>query len=126
MYIYVLSNKGFDGWLKIGKTKCLYSRMMTLRTASPYDYEVELVVEELPCDKPVHNRLMAMGIERSREWFKAELDVVEQVIADVVAEWHPEPDSLPSDLGEEQPESSDHEDEDVRRSANLVLFKREA
>ena len=122
MYVYVISNEAYDGWLKVGKTKDLYTRIKGLNTASPFDYEIELV-EEFHDDRPIHNRLIAMGIERRREWFKADVETVETVIADVMAQWHPEPDSLSTDLGCDHPGNGD---EDVRRSANLVLFKREA
>jgi hypothetical protein len=87
MYVYVISNPAFPEWLKVGKTKNLHTRMTTLNTATPFEFTIELVEEELPCDKPVHNKLLAMGIESSREWFKTDLDTVERVMADVVAEW---------------------------------------
>ena len=87
MYVYVISNPAFPEWLKVGKTKNLHTRMTTLNTATPFEFKIEVVEEELPCDKPVHNKLLAMGVESSREWFKVDIDTVERVIADTVAEW---------------------------------------
>ena len=84
MYIYVISNPAFDGWLKVGKTTDLYKRMGVLQTGSPFEYEYVLV-DEYHDDRPIHNRLLAQGIERKREWFKCDLDTVEQAIADVIA-----------------------------------------
>ena len=86
MYVYVLSNPSFDGWLKVGKTKDLYKRLTAYNTSAPTEYEYALV-DEFFCDKPIHNKLLAMGIENSREWFKTDLDTIETVIADVVAQW---------------------------------------
>ena len=86
MYIYVLSNPSFDGWLKVGKTKNLYTRLNNYNTGAPTEYEFVLV-DEFFCDKPIHNKLLAMGIERHREWFKTDLDTIESVIAEVMAEW---------------------------------------
>jgi hypothetical protein len=86
MYIYVISNPSFDGWLKVGKTKDLHKRICAMQTSAPTEYEY-LLVDEFHCDKPIHNKLLAMGIEHSREWFKTDLDTVERVIADTVAEW---------------------------------------
>ena len=122
MYVNVISNEAFDGWLKVGKTKDLHKRLSSYNTGSPVDYEI-LLAEEFHDDRPIHNRLLAMGVECKREWFKVDMDTLETVIADVMAEWYPEPDSLPTDLSCDYP---DNGDEDVRRSANLVLFKREA
>ena len=86
MYIYVISNPSFDGWLKVGKTKNPYQRLQTLKTAAPQDYEI-VMLTEFHDDRPIHNRLLALGIENSREWFKTDLDTIETVIADVVAQW---------------------------------------
>ena len=86
MYIYVISNPAFDGWLKVGKTIDLSKRLIAMQTSAPTEYKYELV-DEFFCDKPIHNKLLAMGIESRREWFKTDLDTIEQVIADVVAQW---------------------------------------
>ena len=83
-YVYVISNPAFPEWLKVGKTKNLHTRLRTLCTGSPFEYEYVLV-DEYDDDRPIHNRLLAQGIERKREWFKCELDVIEEAIADVVA-----------------------------------------
>ena len=86
MFVYVISNPAFDGWLKVGKTKCPHTRLKTLQTAAPTEFNIEMLTE-FDCDKPIHNRLMVMGYENSREWFKIDLDAVESVIADVITEW---------------------------------------
>jgi hypothetical protein len=86
MYVYVISNPSFEGWLKVGKTKNLVTRLNALQTGSPHEYQYETVTE-FTCDKPIHNRLISMGIERKREWFKTDLDTIESAIADVVAQW---------------------------------------
>ena len=86
MYVYVISNPAFPEWLKVGKTKDLYKRLINYNTCSPFEYEYVLV-DQFHCDKPIHNKLLAMGIEHSREWFKVDLETVERAIADTVAEW---------------------------------------
>ena len=45
MYIYVISNPAIDGWLKVGKTKNLTTRLNTLQTGSPHEYKYEMVTE---------------------------------------------------------------------------------
>ena len=86
MYVYVISNPAFEGWLKVGKTKNLNARMSTLQTGAPTDYQVELLIEFFD-DRPLHNKLEAQGYERSKEWFKAELSDVRRVILETVDEW---------------------------------------
>jgi hypothetical protein len=99
MYVYIISNEAFDGWLKVGKTKDIKRRMTTMQTGAPTPYVVELLVE-LHDDKPVHNRLASMRIKRTGEWFQIELAELRDTVLKVKrdwAEWNPEPDSLPSD-----------------------------
>ena len=125
MYVYIISNEAFDGWLKVGKTKDINRRVIAMQVGAPTPYVVELLVE-MHDDRPVHNRLDAMRVKRTGEWFQigqSELrDIVLRVKSDW-EEWDPEPDSRPADPGCDELDSGD---EDVRRSANLVLFKQEA
>jgi hypothetical protein len=75
-----------EGWLKVGKSKNPHTRLQTLQTAAPFDYEI-LMLTEFFCDKPIHNRLIMMGIESKREWFKTDLSTIESVINEVLEEW---------------------------------------
>ncbi len=86
MYVYVISNPAFKGWLKVGRTKDIHQRLQNLKTAAPHEYVLEFMIE-FDDDRPVHNKLQAQGYERSMEWFKAELSDVRRVILETVAEW---------------------------------------
>ena len=100
MYVYIISNEAFDGWLKVGKTKDINRRLIAMQVGAPTPYVVELLVE-MHDDRPVHNRLDAMRVKRTGEWFQigqSELrDIVLRVKSDW-EEWDPEPDSRPADL----------------------------
>ena len=40
-YLYIISNNSWPGWIKIGTTKNLKTRLQTYQTGSPFrDYEV--------------------------------------------------------------------------------------
>ena len=71
MYVYIISNEAFDGWLKVGKTKDIKNRMHSMQTGAPTTYVVELLVE-LEDDVLVHWKLEEWGVERSFEWFKCD------------------------------------------------------
>ena len=86
MYVYVISNPAFEGWLKVGKTKDIHERLQRFKTFSPYPYTLEFMIE-FGDDRPIHNKLQAQGYERSQEWFKAELSDVRRVILETIAEW---------------------------------------
>ena len=86
MYVYIISNEAFDGWLKVGKTAQIKRRMSTMQTGAPTEYVVELLVKFFD-DKPIHNKLEALGIERKGEWFKASMADVRSVVLATVSEW---------------------------------------
>ena len=47
--VYVISNRAIPGYIKIGRTKCLYSRLKKLQTAAPLPFHVELAVKVENC-----------------------------------------------------------------------------
>ena len=71
MYVYVISNPAFEGWLKVGKTQDIKGRISVMQSGVPhkYRYNVEYIVE-LADDTPVHWELEERDIERSGEWFR--------------------------------------------------------
>lgn len=44
-FIYVLTNPLFPNYIKIGRTKCIYSRLKKLTTSVPRKYKVEFLYE---------------------------------------------------------------------------------
>ena len=86
MHVYIISNEAFPGWLKVGKTGNITSRLSALQVGSPVDYSVDLLIEFFD-DRPLHNKLEALGIERKGEWFKATNAEVRRVILETIAEF---------------------------------------
>jgi len=40
-YLYIITNKSWQGWIKVGTTRNLKKRLQTYQTGSPFrDYEV--------------------------------------------------------------------------------------
>lgn len=87
MYVYVISNPAFKGWVKVGRTSNIKSRLSVMQSGVPHihRYSVEHIVE-LAEDTPVHWELEERGIERSGEWFKCAkheaIDAVNKVMAE--------------------------------------------
>jgi hypothetical protein len=82
MYVYVISNEAFDGWLKVGKTKDIKNRMYSMQTGAPTEYVVELLVE-LEDDVLVHWKLDEWGVERKLEWFKCDRATARKAVLEV-------------------------------------------
>ena len=70
--LYIITNPAINGWVKVGMTNQPETRISTLNTGSPFDYEI---AHQLPLtsgiqDKDLHKTLTNAGIEKRREWFK--------------------------------------------------------
>ena len=86
MYVYVISNPAFEGWLKVGKSNNPKQRFESFKTYAPTEYQLELLVE-FEDDRPLHNKLDALGYERKGEWFKVTNAEVRRVILETIAEF---------------------------------------
>lgn len=73
MNVYVISNESFDGWVKVGKTTDINSRLAHYKTGAPTEYVVEFITE-LYDDMPVHHILQDAGYERASEWFRCDVE----------------------------------------------------
>jgi predicted GIY-YIG superfamily endonuclease len=86
MYVYIISNEAFPGWLKVGKTNSIHKRLETFRTGAPTEYIVEFLMDGLRYDHEVHVLLTKQGIERKREWFKCDLATARAAVLEAKAE----------------------------------------
>ena len=90
MYVYVISNPAFKGWVKVGRTGDIRRRVAVMQSGVPHvhRYVVEFVAD-LADDTPVHWELEELGIERSGEWFRCSkheaINAIKKVIADYQA-----------------------------------------
>jgi hypothetical protein len=90
-YIYILTNKSFSKWLKIGSTM----RDPTIRaqelsnTSVPYPYEVKFKILTKNCEileKKVHNILSNKVVDLEREFFNCDLSEAISIIEKAVKE----------------------------------------
>jgi hypothetical protein len=78
-YLYLITNPGFDGWVKVGESNDVVGRVKQFQTASPYKYAIEAVYE-MPfgfSDKKLHKML---PVERSGEWFRCDIEKLKTVL----------------------------------------------
>ena len=66
-YLYIISNNSWPGWIKIGTTKNLKTRLQTYQTGSPFrDYEV----------------LAHFAKQIKNEWYEVDLEVAKVRLAE--------------------------------------------
>jgi predicted GIY-YIG superfamily endonuclease len=79
-YIYIITNKSFPGWVKIGVTEDIKSRLRTYQTSSPLrNYKIEYYIHHPDCyraEKTIHEKMKPFATEIKNEWFKCDLELV--------------------------------------------------
>lgn len=87
-YIYIIENKAWDGWCKIGRASNIETRLKLYQTSSPFrDYvcSYSFTTENVSfIESLIHKHMRNIGIESRNEWFKIEppkaSDIVENII----------------------------------------------
>ena len=81
-YVYIISNRSWPHWVKIGMAIDAEDRLNSYQTSSPYrDYELEHRVfssDRRASEQEAHTKAAAICIGRANEWF--ELSVREAII----------------------------------------------
>ena len=72
--VYVISNKAWEEWCKVGHTRQPDRRLSSYNTGCPFrDYEIhgyEFFKDRMKIEKYIHFFLKQKGIKRKNEWYK--------------------------------------------------------
>lgn len=96
-YIYIITNKSFPGWVKIGVTEDIESRLRTYQTSSPHrDYKVEYYIKHpnyVEAEKQIQHNLQHFATDRKNEWFRCSLLLIKNRLDETL-----EPEENPIDF----------------------------
>ena len=85
-YLYIIINNSFPGWLKIGTTRNLKTRLQTYQTSSPFrDYEVIYSIkhpEYLKAEQNIKLQMKHFAKQIKNEWYEVDLDVAKVRLAE--------------------------------------------
>lgn len=77
-YLYVISNKSFPNWVKIGITENLEKRLQQYQTASPFrDYVLEYSLYHPKykiAEKRIKEAIKPFALEIKKEWYRISVD----------------------------------------------------
>jgi len=77
-YVYVISNKAWPGWVKIGMAVDAEERLSGYQTSSPHrDYVLEHYVasnDRRKSEKEAHTRALPLSTDTKGEWFKLSVE----------------------------------------------------
>ena len=77
-YVYVISNKAWPGWVKIGMAVDVDERLNSFQTSSPHrDYILEHSVasnDRRKSEKEAHTRALPLSTDTKGEWFKLSVE----------------------------------------------------
>jgi hypothetical protein len=86
-HIYIVSNKAWKGWYKIGSALDATDRLKQFQTSSPFrDYKLEYKIKSknrMYVEKEIHSRLKEKH-EKRNEWFKMDKDKAKRYIREAV------------------------------------------
>jgi predicted GIY-YIG superfamily endonuclease len=78
-YLYIITNKSWLGWIKVGTTRNLKKRLQTYQTGSPFrDYEVIYSIqhpEYLQAEKNIKEQMNRFAKRIKNEWYEVDLEV---------------------------------------------------
>jgi hypothetical protein len=81
-FVYIISNRAWPGYYKVGRAENVRDRLATFQTGSPHrDYEVAYTVGVPDCvaaERFAHEALA--DSRREGEWFKASLTAIRRVL----------------------------------------------
>lgn len=76
-YLYIISNKAWPGFVKIGVTENLTKRLQSYQTSSPHrDYVLEYSLHHpryLEAEKKIKDVMTYFASEIRNEWYKVDL-----------------------------------------------------
>jgi len=78
-YLYLITNSAWPGWIKIGTTKNIKSRLRTYQTGSPFrDYNIVYSVKHpayLEAEKRIKKQMKYFASDIRNEWFKININI---------------------------------------------------
>ena len=78
-YLYIITNKSWPGWIKIGTTRNLKTRLQTYQTSSPFrNYEVIYSInhpEYLQAERNIKLQMTRFAKRIKNEWYEVDIDV---------------------------------------------------
>ena len=76
-YLYIISNPAHKGWLKIGVTEDIKTRLQTYQTSDPKrSYKVEFYIFHPDCykaEKKIKETMRYFALSQKNEWFECDL-----------------------------------------------------
>jgi hypothetical protein len=83
-YVYIITNKAWPDWIKIGMAMDAQDRCNGYQTSSPFrDYVLEYSVhteDRRESEKEAHTKAAKLASETSGEWFKLDVETAKQIL----------------------------------------------
>ena len=109
-WLYIIINKSWPGWLKVGTTRNLKTRLQTYQTSSPFrDYEIIYSIKHpqyLQAEQNIKKQMAYFAKRIKNEWYEVDLQVAKVRLSeqldnyfygecDKEEEYHPVPYVMP-------------------------------
>lgn len=89
-YIYIISNPAHKGWVKIGVTEDIKTRLHVYQTGDPKrSYKVEHYIFHPDCykaEKEIREMMKYFALSRKNEWFECDLGIAKARLDETLEE----------------------------------------
>ena len=78
-YVYIISNPAHKGWIKVGVTEDIKSRLHVYQTGDPQrSYKIEYYIHHPDCykaEKQIKEMMHYFALSQRNEWYECDLGV---------------------------------------------------
>lgn len=90
-YLYLITNKAFPGFVKVGVTTDIKSRLHTYQTSDPKrQYKIEFYVEHPDCytaEKKIKEMMKYFAASQKNEWYECDVSVARVRLEEQVSDY---------------------------------------
>lgn len=90
-YLYIITNTAFEGWVKVGTTHDLTTRLHTYQTGDPLRRYVVVYSVHHPkyreAEKKIKDTMKAFALEIKGEWYRVDLGIAKSRLDEQLEEF---------------------------------------
>ena len=90
-YLYIISNPSHEGWLKIGVTEDIKSRLHVYQTGDPQrNYKIEYYIFHPDCyaaEKNIKEMMKYFAKRQRNEWFECDLSIAKSRLDEQLSDY---------------------------------------
>jgi hypothetical protein len=101
-YLYIITNKAFPGWVKVGTTSDMLERLHVYQTGDPFrGYKVEYILHHpkfREAETKIKEVMKYFALEIKGEWYRIDLEMAKSRLDEALDEYNNSPETYEKKL----------------------------